>query len=287
MSGGLRLSEHIEELRRRLKVIFVSLFTAVLLVLLFPLRPAELLNLNSVYYTTPVSYLLQRVVADTLPAGWKLIPVTVGAPLEVLIFASLVLGLAADMPVIAFEVYRFVDPALREKERRTVYPVVLSATVLFVIGILFGYFVLARFIFVAMAPFYTAVGLSIPFYISVSDYYSIVFLSVLFSGAAFTSPVFVFLSIRFGLVPPGFFGKNRVLIWAITYVVTAFVTPDGGPVLDLILFVPVILLLEASVVFGKRYAPTVNEKGAPRCAFCGSGVEHSGPFCQNCGRALG
>ncbi|MBI3858794.1 MAG: twin-arginine translocase subunit TatC [Thaumarchaeota archaeon] len=286
MSGGLRLAEHLDELRRRMKVVFISLIVAVLLVLLLPLRPWELFSLTTIYYATPVSLFLQGVVHDTLPAGWALIPLTVGAPLEVLLYASLILGLAVDMPVISYEAYRFVDPALKPEEKATIYPVIISATVLFLVGILFGYFVLARFIFVAMAPFYTAVGLTPPYYIAVSDYYSIVFLSVLFSGGAFTSPVFVFLLIKFGVVSPRFFRKNRVLIWGVAYAVTAFVTPDGGPILDLILFVPVIVLLEAAVLIGKRYAPAPTESRLPRCRFCAGEIGLPALFCPNCGKGL-
>ena len=286
MSLGLGLSEHLTELRRRLKVIFVSLFAAVLVVLLLPLNPLQILNLNIIFWTSPVTVFLQAVENYTLPAGWKLIPLTIGAPLEVLLYASLILGLAVDMPIIGYEVYRFIDPALKDEERAMVYPVVTSATILFAVGLLFGYFVLAKFIFIAMAPFYTAVGLTPPFFISVSDFYSIVFLCVLFSGVAFVSPVFVFLLIRFGIVPAGFFRKNRVFIWAATYIVTAIITPDGGPLLDVMLFVPVIALLELSIFVAGRYGPKGPATSKPTCKYCGEVMEPVRPFCQNCGRAV-
>ncbi len=280
------LSEHIDELRHRLKVIFITLVVSILVVLLLPLNPAQLLDLSNVYWTSPVTVFLNAVVNYTLPSTIKLIPLTVGAPLEVLLYASLILGFAVDMPVIAFEVYRFVDPALKQSERDMVYPVITSATLLFVVGLLFGYFILARFIFVAMVPFYTAVGLTPPFQIAVSDFYAIVFLSVLFSGAAFVSPVFVFLLIRFGVISPSFFSKNRVLIWAVTYVITAIITPDGGPLLDVILFVPVIALLELSVVIGRRYAPKGVTDTFPKCRYCGASLETRRLFCEECGRSV-
>ena len=287
MFRSLGISEHIDELRHRLKVIFISLVVCIIGVLLIPLNPSEILNLNIIYWTSPVTVFLRAVTSYTLPPGWQLIPLTVGAPLEVLLLASLILGLAVDMPVIGYEVYKFVDPALREKERSMVYPVVTSATALFAVGILFGYFVLAKFIFIAMVPFYAAVGLSPPYLIAVTDFYTIVFLCVLFSGAAFVSPVFVYLLIRSGLVTPSFFSKNRALIWAATYVVTAIITPDGGPLLDVMLFVPVITLLEISVLFGRRYSPKDKQRQEKKCPYCGQGYAVLRPFCENCGRSLG
>lgn len=239
------------------------------------------------YYATPVSVFLQPVVHDTLPPGWALVPFTVGASLEILLVAALILGLAVDMPLIAYEVYRFVDPALKEEERAMVYPVVFSSTLLFVVGILFGYFILAKFVFAAMAPFYSAVGLSQPYYIAASDFYSIVFLSVLFNGLAFTTPVFTYLLMKFDVIDPRFFSKNRVLIWAVTYIVTAFITPDGGPLLDVILFVPVITLLEISVVLGRRGVPKNLRLETPKCKFCGAEFFPRRSFCSECGKAIG
>ena len=285
MSEGLKLSEHIDELRRRVKVVFITLMVAILVVLLLPLNPRELLSLTTVYWTTPVTIFLGAIRGYVLPPNWQLIGFHVNEPLEVLLVASIVLALAIDMPVIAYETYKFIDPALKEKERRAVYPVVISATCLFIVGVLFGYLILARFIFFALQPFFGATGAATV--IDVSDFYFIVFLTIVFSGAAFVTPVFVFLLIRFGVLSPKFFSKNRVLIWAVTYVVTAIITPDGGPLLDVILFVPVIVLLELAVLIGRRYAPETLESSAPACKYCGAILEPRRMFCEECGRAVG
>ncbi len=291
MSDNFRFREHFSELRRRLKVVFLSLFVILLVVLLLPLKPAELLNLTAVYYTTPVSIFLQQVVHDTLPAGWTIIPFHVAAPLEILIIAAFVLSVAIDMPVITYEVYKFVDPALTEGERHMVYPVITATTLLFLVGIAFGYFLLAKFVFVAMAPFYSAIGLSPPYLIEAMDYYTIIFLSVFFSGLAFTSPVFVYILIRFGVIPPSLFSKNRVWVWFITYIVTAVITPDGGPVLDVILFVPVIILLEVGVYLGSRSVRGRERTGGEAlkkvvCPSCGKELDRPMLFCDRCGRSI-
>jgi sec-independent protein translocase protein TatC len=292
LSNGFRIGEHLAELRQRLKVIFISLVVVIVVVFLLPLNPSQLLNLNAVYYTTPVSVFLSYVVSYTLPAGWVLIPFTVSAPLEILLIAAAVMGLAIDMPIITYEVYKFVDPALKPDERRMAYPVIASTTALFVVGLAFGYFLLAKFVFIAMAPFYSAVGITPPYYIQAVDFYTIVFLSVVFSGIAFTTPIFVYLLIRFGILPPELFTKNRVWIWVITYIVTALITPDGGPVLDVILFVPVIFLLEIGVFLGRRSVQGANgasgsdTKGGVVCPSCGTMLETPSLFCPKCGRSI-
>ncbi len=290
MSGGFKFGGHISELRHRLKVVVLAFVATLLVVFLLPLKPSQLLSLNAVYYTTPVSVFLQSVVSGTLPSGWVLIPFHVAAPLEILLIAAAVLSVAVDMPVITYELYRFVDPALRPEERGLVYPVIVATSSLFVIGLAFGYFILAKFVFIAMAPFYTAVGITPPYVIEAMDFYTIVFLCVFFSGVAFTSPIFVYLLIRFGVLPPSLFSKNRVWVWFITYIVTAVVTPDGGPLLDVILFVPVILLLEVGIYLGGRTVRGKEKAQEPKqgitCPSCGYIMEKPKLFCDNCGKSI-
>ena len=288
--AGFKFREHIDELRHRLKIAVIALVVTVIVVFLLPLNPSQLLNLNAVYYTTPASVFLQNVVQGTLPAGWQLLPFLVAAPLEILMLASVFISVAIDMPLITYEVFKFVDPALRPEERRMVYPVILATTSLFLAGLAFGYFVLAKFVFIAMAPFYSAIGVSPPYLIEALDFYTIIFLTVFFSAAAFTTPVFVYLLIRFGVLPPSLFSRYRVWVWAGTYIVTALVTPDGGPALDVILFVPVIALLELGVFMGRR---AVRDRGGAKeaaqgltCPFCGHHMSTPRLFCDSCGKSI-
>ena len=291
MSSDFKFREHIDELRHRLKAVAVAFVVTILVVFLLPLHPSQLLSLTAVYYTTPVSVFLQNIKSSVLPQGWALIPFHVAAPLEILLAASFVLSVAVDMPLITYEVYRFVDPALKPEERKMVYPVIGATTTLFVVGLAFGYFILAKFVFIAMAPFYSAIGVSPPYLIEAMDFYTIVFLTVFFSGAAFTTPVFVYLLIRFGIIPADAFSQNRVWIWVGTYVVTALVTPDGGPALDVILFVPVIALLELGVFMGRRSNP--GREAPPRrrgtgvdCPSCGHHMDTPKLFCDDCGKSI-
>ena len=236
-------------------------------------------------YNPLVSIFLERIVQDVLPSNWTLIPFHLNEPLEVLLVASLILAVTFDMPLIAYETYRFIDPALKENERKLLYPFIVSSSILFLVGLAFGYFILAKFLILALTPFITAVGGTPVF--ELADFYYVVFLTVFFSGVAFTFPVFVYLLIRFGIVESSFFSKNRVYIWLGTYIVTAVITPDGGPVLDVILFFPIIALLELAVFMGKRFRggePRAASKGR-RCSFCDSPLDPAQVFCTRCGKA--
>ena len=284
MTSEMRFTEHLGELRERLKVVFLTLLAIFVILLIVPRYPAQFFSLTGTYNPL-VSIFLERIVQDVLPSNWTLIPFHLNEPLEVLLVASLILAVTFDMPLIAYETYRFIDPALKENERKLLYPFIVSSSILFLVGLAFGYFILAKFLILALTPFITAVGGTPVF--ELADFYYVVFLTVFFSGVAFTFPVFVYLLIRFGIVESSFFSKNRVYIWLGTYIVTAVITPDGGPVLDVILFFPIIALLELAVLFGRMYSrgkPRAASKEG-RCSYCDSPLAAAQVFCTRCGKA--
>jgi len=180
-----------------------------------------------------------------------LIAVTLTAPLELLLWASIILGFAVSSPVIAYEIYRFIDPALYENERKAVYPFLASFTTLFVIGIIFGYKILAPIIIWGTLLFFPSVQAS-PL-ISINNFYQVIFLTTLASGFSFTLPIFFVLLVKFGVLSTGVVTRNRKFIYLALYIIAAFLTPDGTIVGDLALFVPLIILLEIGVLAAKRY----------------------------------
>jgi sec-independent protein translocase protein TatC len=298
-------SSHIAELRSRLRIVAASFFVIFLLLVFFPANPAQSVSNPSQYLSlsflanTLIASFLGRVVHDLLPlcsSGaappcWTLIAANgIGEGMEVYFVAALLLTLALDMPVIAYEMYRFIDPALKENERRMIYPFVIATSSLFIAGLLLGYFVLAKFLIVALAPFFFAGQISLS--VDAAAFYYIVFLIIGATGASFTSPVFVYSLIRLRILNADFFSKNRVPIWFVTWVVTGlFLTPDGGPLLDLVIFVPIIVMIELAVALGRR-SVRGETTSAPKpvtgivCPSCGKGYLLPVLFCDRCGKSM-
>lgn len=241
------------------------------------------------FYDPVIALVLRQVVKDALPSGIQLIAGELTAPLEIYLIGSVVLGVAVSSPVIAYEIYRYVDPALYPEERRAAYPFIVSFSILFVVGAAFGYKIIAPFTMWAMIPFFNIAGAT-PF-VYVMDFYNLVFVTALATGFSFTMPVFFVLLVRFGIVKTSYVTSRRRYIYAAMYVLTAIVTPDGGPLADLALFAPMVLLLEVAVLFGRRY----EKKGAVtrrpigpvgvKCRFCGELLANRAGFCARCGRA--
>ena len=282
---------HLTELAARLKIILYSLFVTTTIFMVFPAN-SDFLHPSFGFYDPLIALVLRQVTKDVLPSGVQLIAGEFTAPLEIYMIASLLMGIATSAPIIGYEIYRYVDPALYPEERKAVYPFVISFTSLFIVGSVFGYKILAPFILWGMIPFFKLTG-AVPI-IYVMDFYSLVFVTVLTSGFSFTLPVFFVLLVKFGIIKTSYVTSRRKYIYAALYIVTAVVTPDGGPIADIALFVPMALLLELAVFFGKR----IEKKKGPvrlrsyatktvylKCKFCGALLDPKSSFCPDCGRS--
>jgi sec-independent protein translocase protein TatC len=274
------------ELAKRLKII---LYVLVVSTIFFMVVPSNLRSPGSMFsfYDPFVALILRQIRAQVLPPNVMLIGYELTAPMELYLIASFIFGFAVTIPVLAYEIYAFVDPALYPHERSAVYPFVASFTALFVIGAVFGFFVLLPVTLWALFIFFTTVGAA-PV-ISIMDFYNMVFIMTIFTGLSFTWPVFFVLLVRFGVAKTSMITKNRKYVYAIMYVVAAFVTPDGGPLADLLLFLPMAALTETAVFFARRYEKSrpqvVQTDRVNRCRFCNAELELGKAFCDNCGKA--
>jgi len=290
----MSFAEHINELRERLRVVAIGLVIIFIVVVFLPVNPVyqfhhlgQYVNLVFLEHTVVAAF-VQGINNYLVPPNWVLIAGTgIGEGMEVYFVAALLLTLAVGMPLIAYESYKFIDPALKEEERKLVYPFVISSSALFVVGLLFGYYVIAKFLVIALGPFLTATAIA-PEIDGVSFYY-VVFLLVVSTGVSFTTPVFVFSAIKLRVVEADFFSKNRVVIWFVIWVITGLIlTPDGGPLLDVVIFVPIVTMLEVAVWLGRRSTrgspPRPVEPGS-RCRYCAAKLTKGWPFCPNCGKS--
>jgi sec-independent protein translocase protein TatC len=281
--------DHLNELSVRLRWVLYSLIAATVFFMAFPANSSFLQD-PFAFYNPVIAIVLQQVVKDVLPKGVTLIAGEITAPLEIYMVGSFVLAVAASTPIIAYEIYMYVDPALYPDERRAVFPFIGSFTVLFLIGAVFGYKILAPFMVWAMVPFFAIAGAT-PF-VYAMDFYQLVFMTTLATGFTFTLPVFFVLLVRFGILKTSYITKRRRYIYAAMYVVTAVITPDGGPLGDIALFAPMVVLLELAVLFGKRYEKNRpenltfrQERSVNKCRFCNASLTSTSGFCPSCGKS--
>ena len=287
------LWDHVAELSARLKIWLYSLVVATVFFLALPTDFSFLQNpLSGTFTYKPlIAAILVGIRNRLLPPQYTLIGGTVTTPLELILLGAVVFGFATSVPVLAYEIYKFVDPAIKPNEKQSFYPFVTGFSVLFVVGAAFAFFILLPIIFSFSIPFFQAT--QIPTLIFADQFYYLVFFTILVSGFSFTLPVFFVMLVRLHVLGTSVLTKNRKYVWAVVLVLTAIASPDGGPLADLALFIPIIVLLEGAIRVARRYEKqhpeaTVRfqaEPPIPKCQYCGGRMDSGGTFCGLCGRS--
>ncbi|MEM3062855.1 MAG: twin-arginine translocase subunit TatC [Nitrososphaerota archaeon] len=243
--------EHTRELLVRLKRIFYSIIIATLISMLIPIDIFSInISATNPWYPTLTTFIINKVTKDFLPSDVKLIPIGLMDPLEIYIFSSLVIGISLSMPIIVYETYKFVNPALYEHERKFIYKLTISFTALFLFGVIFGYlFVMPITMRILLL---SAKLLNLEPQYSFSSFFSVVIGGIFVCGLAFTFPIFIITLIKFGIVKTEYFSKNRKYLYAAILIALAILTADPTILSDIILFVPIFILMELTIIIGKR-----------------------------------
>lgn len=165
-------------------------------------------------------------------------------PFSLALRVALFGGVILASPVIIYQVWRFIGPALTKRERRYVYPLSAVMAVLFFSGVALGYFTLP----LALRVLFSFAGDLLQETVGVNFYFSFAMRFLLAFGLAFQFPVFLFAAAALGLVSSRALRSQRR--WAVVFVVVAaaLMTPGGDPVTLFMLSTPMYLLYEASIL---------------------------------------
>ena len=282
--------DHINELSVRLKRWVYAFFISTVLLLVLPGDLSFLKNPFQLYHPL-ITVILLTIRNRLLPPQYTLIGPTVTTPLEIIVVGAAVFGFGISLPVLAYEIYKFVDPAIRESERQSLYPFTIAFALLFFAGALFAFFVLIPFVFFFSIPFFADVGVAT--LIDADQFYNLVFFIIVLTGLAFTLPLVFVILVKLHFMGTAALRKNRKYVYAFTLIATALASPDGGPLADVALFIPMIAMIEGAIWFAKRYekdeVPTrfsrFLESSPATCAYCGGSMDSEGVFCSLCGKA--
>jgi sec-independent protein translocase protein TatC len=196
---------------------------------------------------------LQRVAARA-PSKIEREPITFGVA-EPFVTTFTVAGYAAlvlTLPFILYQAYAFVLPALSPRERRAALPLMLMVPVLFVAGVVFGYFVaLPR----AVGFLQSFNSQSFDILIRAQDYYKFALVVLGLLGLLFQIPVGVLVLTRLGVVRPQQLARNRGYVILLIAVVAAVATPTPDPITMLVTMAPMVVLFEGSVLLARIFVP--------------------------------
>jgi sec-independent protein translocase protein TatC len=226
----LTLVEHLDELRTRLIISLVA-FAAAFAVCFW--QNDKLLDIANA----------------PLPGDRNPITFGVAEPFTTTITIAAYAALVISLPVILYQAYAFILPALSPREKRYVLPFVLLAPGLFVAGVVFGYFVVLPAATKFLLNFNDT---QFNIQVRARDYYSFFTLTLGVMGLIFQMPIGILAVTRLGILTPEQLSKNRRYAYVILIVIAALL-PGTDPVTMLIEAVPLLLLFEASVLLSRAF----------------------------------
>ena len=217
-------AEHFEELRRRIIYAAVAILLATAVAFIFSDQILRLLVLPS-----GGLQLKAFGIMDGFMIKWRL---------------ALYAGIVMAFPVWAYQVYAFISPGLYDNERRAVFPPLVAAMLLFVIGTLFGYYLLWGMIRVLIQIF----PQQVEFFPAADAYISFVVFFLLACGLAFQLPTFLMILAQLHLVSATLLRKQRRIAYFALFAFAEIITPVADPIVaPLTIMVPLILLYELSI----------------------------------------
>jgi len=181
------------------------------------------------------------------------------------IWTSIWAGFIVGFPYVLYEMWKFISPGMYEKERKYSRGFILVASLLFFMGVLFGYYVVAPLSINFLGTY--QVSKEVLNEIDISSFISTVRASVIACGIMFELPIIIFFLTKVGLVTPEILRKNRKIALVVVLTLSAVITPPDVAS-QIIVAVPVLLLYQVSIYISsvvlKREAKKVRENGESR-----------------------
>lgn len=163
-------------------------------------------------------------------------------------WTSIYAGIIIAFPYILYEFWKFISPGLKEKERKTSRGFIFIASVLFFIGVLFGYYLITPLSINFLGNYQVSKEVFNDF--DLDSYISLVRTSVLACGIIFELPILMYILTKIGLVTPESLRKYRKFALIIVLVLSAIITPPDI-VSQVIVAIPILILYEISIYISK------------------------------------
>lgn len=171
------------------------------------------------------AHLEQRLVY-TNPVGYLNLIITLG----------IYLGIVLASPVVLYQIWLFVAPALYKREQKAVVGFLFSTVALFLCGIAFGYFIMLPYMLRFLVSFQGPVQPMI----SINEYFDLILIVLLGLGLVFEMPILIFFLTLFGVVTPKFLWENFRYAILVISIVAAVVTPTPDAMTMLIFMAPMV-----------------------------------------------
>jgi sec-independent protein translocase protein TatC len=254
MSDNKQMSflDHLEELRWRLMRSAVAIIIFAVVIWIYQKEIMEnvfliMIDPNFITFQLLCEYL--NVCIDKIPVNFQ--SMTLSGQFSYALMMSIMGGAVLSFPYIFYQLWSFVKPGLKFKERKMAKGIVFYVSILFFMGILFGYFVVAPLSVQFFGAFQITDQIKNDF--TISSYMSTILSTVFYTGLFFLLPVVTYLLVKIGLFTPEFLVKYRKHAVVVILILAAIITPPDV-ISQVIVTIPIYLLFEISVLVAKRVA---------------------------------
>ena len=243
--------EHLDELRKvlfRSAIVIVALMAGIFMAKDFVFNTVVFAPINSdfVLYRL-IDKVLLMMGAPALPEfKLSLINIDLSAQFFIHISTTFYFALVLAVPFIVYQLWKFVSPALYENEKRAAKGAFAFAGVLFLLGVLVGYYLIfpltLRFLGTYQVSYEVANQISLQSYISMFTWL------ILIMGVVFEMPSLAVILSKIGILTKSFLKKYRRHAFVIMLVLAAFITPSGDPFTLMAVGLPLYGLYELSIL---------------------------------------
>lgn len=228
------LISHLIELRKRLLNCIISVLVVFLAL---------------VYFANDIYQIVSAPLIKHLPAGASMIATDVASPFFTPIKLTVIVSVFVSAPLLLYQVWAFIAPALYKHERRLVMPLLFASTILFYVGVAFAYFIvfpLAFSFFSQTAPRGVQIATDINNYL---DFVMALFMAF---GISFQVPIAIVLLCWTGVITPESLKKKRPYVLVGAFIVAMLLTPPDV-FSQTLLAIPLYLLFEVGLFFSRFY----------------------------------
>lgn len=195
-------------------------------------------------------FIEQILLLPAKQAGLKLQNLKPFGQLFIYFQVAIIIGLILSFPNVVYQLWKFIAPALKQKEKKYIKWIVIFTTFCFLSGVVFAYFVMLPLTLKFAAQFGSP---TIENNFSIDEYFSIILSVILGAGLVFELPMLSFFLSSIGLLTPKLMRKYRRHSIVAIMIFAAILTPGTDPVSQLLLAIPLVILYEISILVSKIF----------------------------------
>lgn len=259
----LPFTEHLEDLRKRITISLIALLITFVIAfnyseeifkfIIFPLK-------YSLSFSTKNPF-IQIVPQEKLSPDTKLVFLAPAEAFWMNFKIAFVAGIIPALPVVLYQIWKFISPGLLPKEKKYVFPFIIVATSLFFAGAAFCFFIVLPFAMSFLLT-YKLGDILMPM-LSVGQYVDFCLKFILAFGAVFELPILIIFATRMGFVTAKTLSKNRKYSVLVAFIIAAMLTPTPDAFNQALMAIPIIVLYEigilASRIFVRKGGKGANE----------------------------